>query len=205
MTDRIFECLSCGEPTTDVHEILRKSDGVFARFALPCHSRWSIKGTTDGCEETLAARLSDDRLWPAIVALNDATWLVANASGEVEVDQTTDELRAELAALAAGLEHDERPVGGPPTPASLNVVFAPLGMTAQGADDGFRAQARALAKGFVDAAESAMAANADLSYAPTLSDATFESVKDAASVAAVAINKRDAALRALLDFCLKEP
>lgn len=205
MTDRLFACITCGEPTPDFHEILRKHNGAFRGYVFPCHSRFSVKGSLDGCEETLAARLSDDRLWPAIVALNDATWLVANASGEVEVDQTTDELRAELAALAAGLEHDERPVGGPPTPASLNVVFAPLGMTAQSADDGFRAQARALAKGFVDAAESAMAANADLSYAPTLSDATFESVKDAASVAAVAINKRDAALRALLDFCLKEP
>lgn len=204
MTDRLFACITCGEPTPDFHEILRKHNGAFRGYVFPCHSRFSVKGSLDGCESILAARLSDDRLWPALQALNDALWRLGMASGTVEVDKTTDELRAELVALAASLEHDERPVGMP-TPATDGVVFAPLGMTAQSADDGFRAQARALAKGFVDAAESAMAANADLSYAPTLSDATFESVKDAASVAAVAINKRDAALRALLDFCLKEP
>lgn len=199
MDDRLFACITCGEPTPDFHEILRKHNGTFRGYVFPCHSRFSVKGSLDGCESILAARLSDDRLWPALQALNDALWLVGTASGTVEVDKTTDELRAELVALAASLEHDERPVGMP-TPATDGVVFAPLGMAAyrvfRGTHDRF-VEVQQLMRRVMETREAETAARL-AHFNSTFSDGTGEAWR-------ASKDARDAAFRELADFCLKEP
>ena len=145
----------------------------------------------------MTARLSDERLWPAIEALNDLLWRLATASGPIEVDQTSNEMRADLATFAASLEHDERPVGVP-TLATDGVVFAPLEMTVRSqGEDGFRAQARTLMQRLLttqDAESVARVAHFNGPFTKGTRDAWHK-----------AQSERDEAFQALADFCLKEP